>query len=198
MNDYNLLHFNTILVNQTGSTPLNVPCHTEPACTAFTANSVLLNSILTPGQDPVTLTGPSYITAAYDYSPVSFFDPYAWYFGKYSLETWLTYLGLTLLIAGCVTADLEAVASAPVSCSITATGVNSVGKTIYSQVFNFNAPLLTPTVPMQLGYFDQGWSGLRVQTLYLSVSNNATTAAVFDNFLATVYGPQNAAVLVDF
>jgi len=94
VNDYDLLHFNTILVNQTGSTPLNVPCHTEPACTAFTANSVLLDSVLTPGQDPVTLTGPSYITAAYDYSPISFFDPYAWILVSHPSHTFLLFYGL--------------------------------------------------------------------------------------------------------
>lgn len=58
-------------------------------------------------------------------------------------------------MTGCVGATLEDAVSPPVSCNITATGVNSAGKTVYSQVFQYNVPLLATTQAMQLGYFDQ-------------------------------------------
>lgn len=102
------------------------------------------------------------------------------------------------MITGCAGNSIEDVASVPLSCNVTATGVNSAGKTVYSQMFEFNVPVGALNQPMELAYFDNGWYGLQVQTLYLSVTNNLTTAALFDNFLATVYGPQNAAILVDF
>lgn len=177
VNDYDLLHFNTLLVNQTQPPVSGVACHTAPACTAFTLSSTLLNGIITPGQQAPSL-GPAYITAKYQYSPITFFDPYAFYYG-------------------CVVSDSNGAASAPVNCNITATGQNSAGSTIYKQVFQYKTTgaLLQN---MTLGYFDQGWQGLQVQTLFLSVTNNATTAALFDNLVATVYGPQNAAVLIDF
>lgn len=84
INDYALLHFKTLLINQTQPS-LGVPCHTAPACSVFTLSSDLLEGLLTPGQNPVSIDGPAYITAAYQYSPITFFDPYAWYFGKHFL-----------------------------------------------------------------------------------------------------------------
>ena len=113
VNDYDLLHFNTLLVNQTQPVAVGVPCHTAPTCTAFALNSGLLAGVLGGGQDPISL-GPAYVTAAYQYSPISYFDPYAFYYG-------------------CVVADASPDASVPVSCNITATGQTSSGKTLYSQ-----------------------------------------------------------------
>lgn len=177
VNDYDLLHFNTILVNQTRPVLSGIPCHTAPTCTAFSLNTQVLTGVLGGGQDPISI-GPAYITAAYQYSPISYFDPYAFYYG-------------------CVVADGNGAASLPTSCNITATGQSASGKTVYSQVFQYTASGAV-LQPMSLGFFNQGWFGLRIQTLYMTVSNNATTGAIFDNFVATVYGPQKAAVTVDF
>lgn len=175
--DYDLLNFNTALINQTQPPVAGVACHTAPACTAFTLGTSLL-AALTPGQTSSNLIGPAVITSAYEYSPISYFNPYVFYYG-------------------CVVADANGVASTPASCTITATGFNVKGREIYSQDFKYTATgaLLQQ---MTLGYFNQGWSGLQVSRLEFTVTNNATTAALVDNFLATVYGPQNAAINIDF
>lgn len=170
-----MLNFNTVLVNQTQPAIAGVPCHTAPTCTVITAANGLLSSILTPGQTS-SATGPGRITSKYANSPISYFDPYAFYYG-------------------CVVADANGAVSTPVACTITVTGT-AKGKKLYSQDFNYKTTgaLLQP---MTLGYFCQSWSGLKVDTLTFSVSNNLTTAALIDNFIASVFGPQNAAVLID-
>lgn len=177
VNDYDLLHFNTLLINETQAGPVTgVACHTLPACSAFALNTQILGGVLGGGQNPISL-GPAYITAAYQYSPVSYFTPYVFYYG-------------------CAVAAANGAASLPASCNITATGQTSSGETVYSQMFQYTAnSTLQQMVP---GFFDLGWSGLRIQTLYLSVTNNATTTGLFDNFVANVYGPRQAAVTVDF
>ncbi|KAF7192933.1 hypothetical protein HII31_05744 [Pseudocercospora fuligena] len=175
--DYDLLNFNTVLVNQTQPPVAGVACHTAPTCTVVTLANNLLSSLLAPGQSTNGLTGPQRVTSKYQYSPISYFDPYAFYYG-------------------CVVADANGAASLPANCDITVTGQQN-GKTIYSQKFSYKA---TGAVlqQMSLGFFDQGWQGLKVDTLNFAVSNNATTAALIDNLVASVFGPQNAAVLVDF
>lgn len=181
--NYDLLNFNTVLVNQ--SIPATgVACHTAPVCSVFTLASSLLSVLLNPNglltglDDPSRLTGPAVITADYQYSPVSYFDPYLFYYG-------------------CVVADANGAASVGVDCTITATGFNTGGQKVYSQDFEYKSSGKL-VQDMTAGYFNQGWSGLKVKRLELTVSNNATTAALFDNFLATVYGPQNAATTIDF
>ncbi|CAK3826373.1 Hypothetical predicted protein [Lecanosticta acicola] len=155
--NYDLLNFNTVLVNQTQPPVAGVACHTAPACTVFTLATTLQSGLLTPGQTLNPLVGPAVITSEYQYSPITYFNP----------------------------------------CTITATGFNTKGQKIYNQDFQYAATgaLLQQ---MTLGYFNQGWQGLQVARLELTVSNNATTAALVDNFLATVYGPQSAAVNIDF
>lgn len=173
--DYDLLNFNTFLVNQTQPPVAGVPCQTAPTCTVVTeANNVL--SLLDVGSASA-LNGPGIVTSKYQYSPISYFTPYVFYYG-------------------CVAADANGVASVPVSCNITATGLTS-GKTVYTETFTYTATgaLLQP---MDLGYFNSGWVGLKVDTLQFVVSNNLTTGALIDNLVADVVGPQNAAVLVDF
>lgn len=154
-----------------------MPCHTLPTCTGFTADTTLESSLLTPGESAPSLTGPQRVTAKYQYSPISYFTPYVFYYG-------------------CVAADQNNAVSIPVSCNITTTGLIN-GRAVYSQTFTYTATG-APLQQMDLGYFSQGWLGFKIDTLDFSVTNNATTAALIDNFLATVYGPQNAAVTVDF
>lgn len=171
--DYDLLNFNLLLINQTQPS-LGTPCHTAPACAGVLLEGTALAGLLGESSG---LAGPGRITAAYQYSPITAFVPYSFYYS-------------------CVAADANGVASIPVSCTITAAGLNSKGQQIYSQQFKYTASG-APVQPQVLGYFNQGWSSFPVQTLQLTVTNNVTTAALFDNFLATVYGPQNAAVTID-
>lgn len=177
--DYDLLNFNTLLVNQTQPFLAGVACHTEPACFVVTASASLEASLvgLTSGQSGSAL-GPGVVTAAYQYSPISYFQPYVFYYG-------------------CVAASGNGAASVPVSCTVTATGYNSKGQKVTSQQFNYK-PNGAVVAQMTEGFFNQGWTGLQVRTLEYTVSNNLTTAVLIDNMVATVYGPQNAAITVDF
>lgn len=114
-------------------------------------------------------SGKPTITTNYTESTITEFDALSWYYG-------------------CVLPSTESAGSLPTNCTITATGLNAAGATIASQEFSFAK---NGSVVQNMNYAAfKGFAG--VSEIVFDVTNPSTTAAIVDNFIATLYQPSCA------
>lgn len=113
------------------------------------------------------LTPTPEISANYTESTISDFDALSWWYG-------------------CVYPSEESAGSLPKTCDITATGFNADNKQVASQKFHFAANG-SVVQNMNYGTFNPNFKG--VYRMELAVTDELLTAALIDNFIATLYQP---------
>ncbi|KAK5124945.1 hypothetical protein LTR85_001135 [Meristemomyces frigidus] len=160
IDEYNLLNFMNI--NAVNTDPdfdgnhLGLAPHTYPNAATFSFGTALLNTLT--GSTPV-------ITANYTESTIKSFTPASWWYG-------------------CVLPSPYTAGSLPSNCTITAQGYDysgaKVGAAMRQFVFRTNGSNIQD---QNFGAFGDGFAG--IYSLAFSV-DNAVSAALVDNFVATI------------
>ena len=147
-----------------GINAVGVPPATPPNAVALQASISL--------EESLNANAPASISTSYTESYIDHFSAIQWFYA-------------------CVLPSEENEASPPESCVITATGYNQANELVATQDFTYTVPLGTVAMDMSYGQFNSTFQNLAYMNI--TVTNNLTTAALIDNFVAELYEiPANA------